>query len=80
MYFYCANSKNDNPQKVSDFTPISLIGCMYNILSNVLANRLWKLVPWLISDGQFAFVKGRQILDGVMIANEVVDDAKKALK
>ena len=29
------------------------------------------------SEAQMAFVKSRQILDGIAIENEVVDDAKK---
>lgn len=69
--------KKDNPQKVSDFRPISLIGCMYKVLSKVLANRLRRVMHLLISDCQSAFIKGRQILDSIMIANEMVDDAKR---
>jgi hypothetical protein len=32
--------KIDNPQKLNDFRPISLVGSMYKILAKVLANRL----------------------------------------
>jgi len=28
------------PQKLNDFRPISLVGCMYKILAKVLANNL----------------------------------------
>jgi len=36
------------------------------------------MVMWsLISETQTTFVKGRQILDGILIANEVVDEARK---
>lgn len=72
--------KKSNPQKVTDFRPISLIGCMYKVISKLLANRLRKVIHLLISDCQTTFVKGRQILDGIVIANEIVDDAKKKLR
>lgn len=48
---------------------------MYKVLFKVLANRLRRVIHWLISDCQSAFIMGRQILDG--IANEVVDNAKR---
>jgi DUF1009 family protein len=69
--------KISNPQRVSDFRPISLVGCLYKVLAKVLANRLRAVISKIISKTQSAFVKGRQILDGIMIANEMVDDAKR---
>ncbi|PNX61792.1 cysteine-rich receptor-like protein kinase, partial [Trifolium pratense] len=46
----------------------------------VLANRLRHVIGSVISESQTAFVKNRQILDGILIANEVVDEARKAKK
>ncbi|GAU32797.1 hypothetical protein TSUD_152460 [Trifolium subterraneum] len=69
-----------NPQRISDFRPISLVGCMYKILAKVLANRSKLVMDTVISEPQSTFVKGRQIMDGILIANEVVDDAKKLKK
>lgn len=42
--------KKDNPQKVSDCKPISLIGCMYKVLAELLANKLCMVMNFLIFD------------------------------
>ncbi|GAU22487.1 hypothetical protein TSUD_296060 [Trifolium subterraneum] len=51
------------------------VGSIYKILAKVLANRLRMVIGSVISESQTAFVKDRQILDGILIANEVVDEA-----
>ncbi|GAU43299.1 hypothetical protein TSUD_389980 [Trifolium subterraneum] len=68
--------KVESPQRVADFRPIVLVSSIYKIISKVLANRLRNVIGNIVSKSQSAFIKGRQILDGVLIANEVVDDAK----
>ena len=66
--------KIKDPQLISDFRPISLIGCVYKIIAKVLSNRLSKVMNHLIDERQSVFVKGRQLLHGVLIANEVVEE------
>ena len=51
--------KLDNPELVSDFRPISFCNVLYKIYSKVLANRLKKLLPSLITEHQFVFAKDR---------------------
>nr|GEY34903.1 RNA-directed DNA polymerase, eukaryota [Tanacetum cinerariifolium] len=58
---------------VSDYRPISLIGSVYKIVTKVLANRLMEVISELVSDTQFAFVAGRQILDGSFIIDELLN-------
>ncbi|PNY17864.1 cysteine-rich receptor-like protein kinase, partial [Trifolium pratense] len=66
----------DSPQRLNDFRPISLVGSLYKILAKVLANRLRLVIGGVISESQSAFVKDRQILDGILVVNDVVDEAR----
>lgn len=72
--------KNLNPQCLNEYRSICLAGFLYKILSKILANRLKKVLPSVISHSQSGFVSGRQILDGVLALNEVIDLAKKEKK
>lgn len=69
--------KIENPSKLEDYMPISLVGCIYKILAKLLAARLGKVINCLISENQSVFVKGRNILDGVVVINELCDFSKR---
>ncbi|GAB4844966.1 hypothetical protein Ancab_040114 [Ancistrocladus abbreviatus] len=69
--------KTQNPIRLEEFRPISLVGCLYKIIAKLLANRLKKIIDKVVSDHQTAFIGGRQILDGVVTMNEIVDEVKK---
>ena len=56
--------------ELKDFHPISLISGIYKIISKVLVNGLRMVMSIIISTPQNALVKGKQILDSVLIANE----------
>nr|GEX75387.1 hypothetical protein [Tanacetum cinerariifolium] len=65
---------------VTDFLPISLIGCVYKVVTKILANRLATVISDLVSNTQSAFVANRHILDGPFILNEVLSWCKRKRK
>ena len=69
--------KTKRPNSVGDFRPISLVGSMYKIVSKMLANRLKKVMNTVIGEFQMAFVKGRQITDSFVIAEEIINKWKR---
>ncbi|KHN31829.1 hypothetical protein glysoja_044310, partial [Glycine soja] len=48
--------KLKDPQSISDFRPISLIGCVYKVIDKLLANRLRKVLTHLIDERQSCMV------------------------
>lgn len=72
--------KTKDPLLISDFRPISLIGCLYKIVSKVLTKRLKGVLEDVVSGTQKAFIQDRQITDGIMIVNEPVAWAKRIKK
>jgi len=65
--------EQDMAQTPDKFRPIALYIVVYKIISKVVANRLKPLLPTLVSGGKSSYVEGRQILDNIIQAQEVVD-------
>jgi hypothetical protein len=57
---------------IKDFLPINLVGGVYKIISQVLANRLKTMLGKLVLYSQNAFIKGQQILDSILMAMKVL--------
>nr|GEY31493.1 RNA-directed DNA polymerase, eukaryota [Tanacetum cinerariifolium] len=57
---------------VTNFRPIILIGCVYKVVTKIIANRLATVISDLVYDIQSTFVANRQILDGPFILNELL--------
>nr|GEW31611.1 RNA-directed DNA polymerase, eukaryota [Tanacetum cinerariifolium] len=72
--------KVSDAKLVSDFCPISLIGCVHKVVTKVIANRLTDVISDIVSDTQSAFVSGRQILDGPFILGELLQWCKRKNK
>lgn len=72
--------KVPNPVDLCDHRPINLLGCWYKLLVKILANRLRCILPFIISPFQAAFVQDRQILDGVLIVDDLIDSRKRYKK
>lgn len=69
--------KLKNPTCIEDYKPIIMVGCMYNIISKLISIRLKFVLASIIDKSQLAFEMDRQILDGVMVANEAITWLKK---
>ena len=63
--------------EMRDYRPIACCNVLYKVVSKILANRLKVLLPRVITENQSAFIKGRLLLENVLLASELVKDYHK---
>ena len=57
---------------MKQFRPINLLNCSFNFFSKLLTLRLTSVVQRIVAPTQSAFIKGRYILESVVVAHELV--------
>ena len=69
--------KTNNPQRMTDFRPISLSNVVYKLISKTISKRLKAILPHIITENQSAFTADRLITDKVLVAYEIMHFLKK---
>ncbi|XP_074297716.1 uncharacterized protein LOC141628475 [Silene latifolia] len=64
--------KCDRPTSVKQFRSIACCNMIYKVISKLLYNRLAQVLPDIISENQGAFIKGRSIIENVLICQDLV--------
>jgi len=59
-----------------EFRPIAFLSCLYKILAKVLASGMQSLIPSM----QSAFLQGRNLVEGIMVVNKVLNLVKRVGK
>jgi exonuclease III len=69
--------KEKGAKNFNRFRPISLCNTGYKIITKIMANRLKRILPKLIPENQGGFVRGRQILDNIILVQEAIHTSCK---
>ncbi len=66
--------------QIQKFRPICLLNVSFKIITKVLMNRLDRVMAYIISKNQNAFLKNRFIMEGIVILHEVLNTSHKKAK
>lgn len=70
-------TKKEVLKSFSDLRPISLSCFLNKMISRVLNGRILMVLPKIISPNQLGFVKGRSIVENVLLAQEIIKDINR---
>ena len=59
--------KVDGAKEMKDFRPITMVGCVYKVISKILVRRLKGVMNNLVGEAQAAFIHDRKFFYGALI-------------
>jgi len=65
--------KGKCPRNISNWRPISLMNVDIKILTKIIANRIEKALPEMLDQSQLAYVKGKNINEGIRTIDYTID-------
>lgn len=72
--------KSPDASKIQQFRPICLLNCLYKWITKTLTLRITPYAEKLICREQTAFMKGRNIMTGIMALHEILHETKRRKK
>lgn len=67
--------KTQEALQIQKFRPICLLNVSFKIITKVLMMRVSRVIEYLISQNQTAFIKNRNIIEGILILHETLSSA-----
>jgi hypothetical protein len=64
--------KENKVTTLNHFRPVALCNVIYKLLTKVIAKCLKIIIPFIISQEQSGYMEGRQIMDNIILAHEVI--------
>jgi hypothetical protein len=72
--------KLQDANTIKQYMPICLLNVDFKIFPKVLIDRVTPAMDKVISDNQTAFIKGKNILEGVVVLHEVIHEFRRSGK
>ena len=69
--------KVSDAARIQQFRPICFLNCLYKLITKTLTLRIESVADKLIDSNQTAFMKGRNIMSGIVILHEILHETKR---